>query len=481
MQKKLKSFTLAASIFASLALVFVACGSGEITEYIKIQLDVDESERSFINKCVTDKADPECVGNLDSIPNPPPPPPPSSETPQSSEGGTSSSSQGSSTPSSSSQGSGTPSSSSQGSSTPSSSSSANNPPPPPPVSSSQGGAQQGCPSGTAKQGYKCGWDFKGTNLTPGTKIKPEKASGDDAGCTTKWMYKTGTSPLLRCSEMTSEGIVSEGDKAYILYAALECGGGTSYVNECDPTQANGGLTTKKAPYLDGECVWLSPGNDKPLASNETSVNKGAKPSGVKLVDSANVCKDKTIEVKYDNNSKVWKNMPDSPGTYADVQYTAKCAEYAVPTVICPSIVVSKSKPAEVVCVNKTGSFDCTMDDKTVNNSELKLNANSEGCMDLEINWQNASYPTGEQATKGLDIYIGCEYKGTNGTSKTCKLMSNGKELKSTTTTNDGCRLDNTSIGKVKGVSDQTFPKICMAVTDGGSAKDTGISCWTQVY
>jgi len=467
MRKKLKSFTLVASTVASLAIILIACGKGELTNYFEADLNL--SVEDFKGKCAGNaKLDSICGGDFTSYT-----PPPSSAAPQSSGGGTSSqgggtSSQGGGT---SSQGGGT---SSQGGGGTSSQGGGTSSAAPPVTQSSSQAAQQGCPAINAKSGYKCGWDFKETNLTPGTRIKPEKTGGDDAGCTTKWVYKTGTSPLLRCSEMTSEGIISEGDKAYILYAQLDCGG-TSYVNECDPTQANGGLTTKKAPYFDGECVWLSPGNDKPLVGNETSVNKGAKPSGVKLVDSANVCKDKTFEVKYDNNSKVWANSPNA-GTYTDAQYVAKCAEYAVPVVLCPSLKVSSSMPDEVICVNKTGAMACTSNDKTISNSGFALSNSSEGCMDLTIDWQNADYPKGAV----LNIRVGCEYKGKNGTSKTCKLLSGDKEISSVTTTNDQCRLDEKSIGTLNGVSNQSF-KVCMKATEGGEEKDTGISCWLQIY
>jgi len=133
---------------------------------------------------------------------------------------------------------------------------------------------------------------------------------------------------------------------------------------------------------------------------------------------------------------------------------------------------------EVYCVNKTGGFDCTLNDKAISYGELKLTNSSEGCMDIEIDWQDPYYP----GTQGpLNIMLGCNYRGNNGVGKTCKLISKGKELRSVTTNNNECQIQAISIGKISGVSHQSFPEVCMRVTEGGEEKYTGITCRLQVY
>jgi len=140
--------------------------------------------------------------------------------------------------------------------------------------------------------------------------------------------------------------------------------------------------------------------------------------------------------------------------------------------------VQKYMADDVYCVSTTGDMECKLNGKVASYGELKLTNSSEGCMDIEMDWQNQYYPGGSQGP--LDIMLECNYRGSNNVSKICKLISNGKELKSETTNNPDCQIRATSIGKISGVSDQFF-NVCIRVFEGGEEKYTDISCRLQVY
>jgi len=441
MQKKLKSYTVVASIFASLALIFVACGKGELTEYLEV--DLNGSKESLWGKCLDPEKGAhisECIGNIDStlssssIPPPsseapissaaPPPPPPSSGG-----GGTSSAAPPPPPPPSS--GGGT-------------SSAAPPPPPPPPSSSSApppvGGA---CPSGTAKPGYDCSWDFKETathKLTPGTRIKPEK-TGDDAGCTTKWLYKTGTSPLLKCSETTSEGLISEGSRAYILYATLDCGD-KSYVNNCKPTD---GLSSKDAPELTGDCVW-----DK--NPPEVNTGRGAKPSGVSIIDKDNICgSTKSVVYKYkaaDGSLKDWpstgilsdwKNWGKKDSAIYEVEAVLNCPAYTIPvSSTCPKLKVRAGVEYVIECKGGENlSDDCAKKSVT-----LKLDE----CVELTVLGYTNQYNLPDKVVTRCNLATGGQPPFT--------IELNGKAQ---TFTNHNGEI---TLGKLK-LGDNEFGTLCM--------------------
>ena len=477
MQKELKSLLIVACIAVSATLVVVACGNGETDDPNEFEADVKTSD-DILAGVVADKNSPiwEGYDPTQPPPPPPPPPPPSSDSGVSSGGGGTSSDSGVSSGGGTSSNSGVSSGGGTSSTSPGVSSSST------PKSSAVAVAGN-CEKKNQKSGFTCGWDgyTSGAILTPGKVLKPAAATPPSGCSAISWSYAPNTTEialLYDCEKVPDAGVSALGSKNYVLFAELTCDDG-KHVNACNPEN---GWSSKKAPELIGDCVWLSPGNDKPLLGPpyETSAGKGAKPSGVTLVDNdpgGPVCKDKTIKVKYSGNSKDWTNSP-AAGTYTDVQYVASCAEYNVLPVSCPTLKVGATMPDEVICVNKTGDLACTLNDKPVTNSELKFSTASEGCMDLEMDWQNQYHPGSNPA---LNINLECTYKGTGTAAKTCKLLSNGKELKSVSTNNPDCQLQATSIGKISGVSNQKFPKVCVSVTDGGEIKDTGITCRLGVY
>jgi len=446
MQKKLKSFAVVASLVVSLAIVFVACGKGEISEYL--EQDLNLSVEDFLGKCLAnDKPQQECVGNLDSsyssfVPTPPP----SSAAPQSSIGGTSSQGGGGT----SSQGGGGTSSqggggtSSQGGGTSSTTQ-------PTPTSSSSQGSQGSttCPDAKPKTGFDCAWDFKAsaTNpLTPGKTIKPEK-SGDDAGCSIKWLYKPTTGPLAKCSELSSEGVVAEGGRVYLLFAVLDCGG-TSYVNYCKPTE---GLSSKLAPELNGTCKW-----DRSPAV--TTSAKGAKPSGVTFSDPDGVCSSPSVVYKYDDGSKtwndktglleewgsgIWKTDKKHKETYSDVTPTLNCPAYPIPVTVapCPPLEVSAGADYQITCSG--GQLgDCP-----------KLEGvKDDECIDVELNWTDShNTPT---------VKFACQVKNSSTGNITIKF--GGKETA-------GQYYLPVDIGKISGVGKLEFNGICVRLSGGGTA------------
>jgi len=345
-------------------------------------------------------------------------------------------------------------------------------------------ASGGCIENNPKSGFTCSWN-KTTNLTPGFVLKPTEPTGK-GDCEIVWNYAYGDQKPLssddvrfNCYALENEGLVAEGSRTYALFANLTCSDG-KYINACTPEISSG-----IAPYLNGECVWLSPVNDSPLPSNETSVGKGAKPSGVTLVDPDKICASNAIAAKFENGIKPWSNSPE-PDIYTDVQYVAtNCPAYDVVPVICPPLKVKATSPDEVICVYpvNSGTLSCTLNGKTMSSGLLdnKLSNASEGCMDIEVDWQNTAYPGTSGST--LNIYVQCTYTGSQA-NKTCKVTYNGKESNGTNQTTSNSRCDSQygfSIGTVKGVSNQFFPKVCMNVIEGGDIKDTNISCSIQVY
>jgi len=461
MRKKLKSFTLVASTVASLAIILIACGKGELTNYFEADLNL--SVEDFKGKCAGNaKLDSICGGDFTSYT-----PPPSSAAPQSSGGGTSSqgggtSSQGGGT---SSQGGGT---SSQGGGTSSQGGGTSSAAPPVTQSSSSQAAQQGCPTGTEKPGYDCSWDYKGTALTPGTVIKPEK-TGDDAGCTTKWLFKTGTSPLLKCQEVPSAGVTTEGSRAYILYATLECGG-TSYVNNCKPTD---GLSTNVAPELTGSCKW---------AKNPTTTARGGSPSGVSVTDTDNLCAGKTVKYVYETADGLkdwpetgilteWKSWDKKHTETYNVKATfANCPKYTIPTYSdCPPLEVSAGTDYIIECTGGINDGECG--GKAKKEATLKL----EECVEINVNGYTDQHylPTmimrcnaeGAQASISLTLSL-------NGNAQKCIANVNGTEV----ITNPPCTGSYSwngeiTLGTIK-LGDNSLGTLCLTTMSGA----TGVKC-----
>jgi len=469
MQKK-KSLLAIASLVAAAAIFFIACGDGEMIKIADKVTDLDTAEKGplheEIGKIVDDvRENPPLPPDEESSssgedPNPPPPPPSSPSTQSSNSGGVSSQSPTQSS------GGGVVSSSSKANIVSSSSK--------PPTTSTA------C-KGDAKPNFSCSWN-RTSNLSPGFMLKPVLGDGKGS-CEVSWSYAYGDQkPLLddeirfNCFALGEEGVESQGSTTYALFAQLKCDNAT-FVNPCTPQVSAG-----KAPYLKGDCKWLSPGDNDPLPKNssgvvETSAGKGAKPSGVTLVDEDRICKKSTandVVIKY-GDGKTWNNSPEA-GDYADVRYeAADCPDYNVLASPCDPLKVAALAPDEVKCVRTTQTA-CTLNGKAMGSELVSLSNASEGCMDITIDWQDNSYP---QSGNSLNIQVQCSYTGADQVSKTCKVTYNGKEStgQNQTTTNAKCDTQHDfAIGTVKGTGKQTFYKVCAKVVEGGKDKETGISC-----
>jgi len=479
MQKKLKSLLAIASLVGAGAIFFIACGKGDMIELNTSEINeiLLDSEQIFYNE-VGDIVEDIKNGNpvISSSSEPEPESSSSSQPPtQSSNGGgeISSSSRAST------QSSQSTTSSSSRAATPSSSS-----------SKAVSQPANSCGEKDKKSGFTCDWN-KTTALTPGVTITPTQTGKGD--CTIEWNYAYGNQNPVNEFELIatcgvldeSAGIVTEGSTTYALFAKLTCSDGT-HVNKCAHE-----VTAGAAPYLEGTCVWVSPGDGDPLPKNssgevETSAGKGAKPSGVKLTDKDKICK-KSAEtdfvVKYgDGAGTTWSNTPEAK-TYTDVRYTAAdCPDYDVVPSTCPTLKVAATAPDEVKCLNTSGSTACTLNGKTMTNQpDNKLSNASEGCMDVTVDWQNSTYPGANQTLK---IYVQCSYTGKNQVSKTCKVVYDEKESTDPNqiTMNAECKSSHQfSVGSITGVGKQSFYKVCMKVTEDGKDVDTGISCGIQIY
>ena len=384
MQKKLQSLLSVACLVAAAAIIFIACGSGEIVEIAAKTQEINDSYDNLadnIKEGIEYEEPPPPLSSYEEEPSSSSPEIPGSST----EGPSSAVVPSSSSPIIPGSSAVNPSSAT----VPSSSS----------LRSSSSQAQSGsCPAGSAKSGFTCNWDASSsTLLSPGQIIKPV-ATGD-AGCAITWRYKdSALNP--NCYEVPEGGVTVVPGASYILIAGLDCGG-EKYKTDCDPKT---GLTAKAAPNLSGECKW-----DR----SEVSEARGAMPDTgkvVKLTDVDKVCGNTLPPVVY-KNGDTGNNWPAngvvSAGTYSNVQATVACGSYEVPPIICPTLNVVKGNAVIVTCIgSQVGACKPGNQDIIIPEGE---------CMDIEYEW------TGQAVTIGLTCSI--QYQGTG---LTLDVTYNGK-------------------------------------------------------
>jgi len=362
MQKKLRSLFVIVSLFTAAAIVFIACGSGEM-------VSVGDSEKLQ----VIDGAETQLKNKIDDILDGYEPPPPSSNhEPEYSSAappqGGSSSSQGSQGGQSSSQGSQGGQSSSQGSQGGQSSSSA------PQVSTT------GCGNDAKPSGFtSCKWD----NESP---LPNKKITAQNTGCTvSQWYWKASTSSISPCNEFNGE-LNADGGKEYHLYADVNCSG-TKASLTCGSI-----AKTATAPKLSGTCTW---------DSNPTAAAAGATASGVELDDPSKVCGTTKPPIKYyqESGTEWQQGKAVALGNYK-VYATVDCPDYpSIGKVSCPELEVKD------VMYQMKGSGDenaITIDGPAPINVAIK--------MSLPANWHN-------NETDGTCTFYCGVTRGSNGDGK----------------------------------------------------------------
>jgi len=440
MQKKLKLSLVVVCFAVAASLVFVACGNGDPT-----LLD------SILKDDLLENADNKLWENVSSMAAMSW----GEEESSSSEGEEPSSSSESQSDKSSSSEKDQGKSSSSGSKTSSASTQSSSSNPPPKSSSSIPAPTGSCTKSNEKSGFTCKWDKSGV-VMPGTVIKPVATGG--SGCTIKWNYKT--SPLsTTCKGSTDEdGLKAEGNASYVLFAELECDDG-KHVNACEPT---GGLATKEAPYLEGDCKWSRP-------TNETTTARGAVPSGISLKDVDDVCtnSNKTIVYKYDDLSKDWPKeggpLPEAK-TYSDVQATVACSgtgyTYDVtPAEPCPPLKALAGADHQISCAGDQ------IGEKTCKNYQLKVQ--NDECIDLEIDWENKDYHP--------DVSIVCEGQFT-GNTPTSSISIKVGETPAVTKSGDYYVSTSASLASKLQVGKKEVNGICVSYKTTGTAPATGVTC-----
>ncbi len=354
MQKKLKSLFMAASLAVASTLVFVACGAGDIKDIVESDFGNAKDHAEVILNSV--------LGNLpsyveESSSSVEPPPLSSSEIQQSS----AEIQQSSAAPPQSSaviqQSSGGSTSSSSASPPKSSSSSV--------AKSSAVAAQGKCRENNPKSGFTCGWDgYSATKiLTPGTMLKPATAT-PPSGCTVKWNFAPDTSGMMlnySCGEVPAAGESALGSSNYVLFAELTCDDGV-HINACNPKT---GWSSKQAPELSGKCRW---DKDPP----DVTSARGAKPSGVTVVDDGKVCTNPTVVYKYDDQKKTWpstgildewKSWGKDKSEIYKVEAVLNCPAYSqVVAMACPDLKVSGGVEHVIECTCGSGD-QCQVNDK----------------------------------------------------------------------------------------------------------------------
>ncbi|MCL1955685.1 MAG: hypothetical protein FWF63_00050 [Fibromonadales bacterium] len=400
MQRKLKSLLVVTSCAIAASLVILACGEGIPVEIASYQQTVDTSMGVVIDK-IKDKGDTSIWSGY--VPPPPPPPPPVSSSEDAPPIPQSSSDETPILPSSSSGG-GLPPIPQSSSSAPvaQSSSSAL-----PKSSSSQAAAAGGCKESNPKGGFTCGWDgyTSGSVLVPGKVLKPTNATLP-SGCTeVAWKFAPDTTQMAQvnaCKALPAEGLTAEGSRNYILFGELTCDDG-KHTTACNPKT---GWSSKRAPEITGTCKW-----DRSPA--ETTTGRGAKPSGVTVVDPDKVCSSPTVDYIYAGTKKwnlstgildEWKSWDKKhKETYSDVTPTLNCPAYGATVALpaCPDLKVSAGADytIELDCGSSSnGGFDQC---KGKNEAVLK----PDECVDMYVlNYSGDPRP----------VVVECNVDGNNG-------------------------------------------------------------------
>jgi len=350
-----------AALVSCAAIVFIACGAGEVLNLTDIEREVDTASNSGLQTSIGDGTIYSGYEAPSSSSEPPPPPPPGP-------GGSSSSTytpppSGNSSAGGSTQSSGSSGNSSAGGSTQSSSSRGSTG-----GNSSVSQAPGGCgEAAKPSQLTSCKW----SNMEP---LPGDKISAQIEGCTViKTYYKDGTG-FAPCLDLS--GSITAGDgREYSLYADVDCGSGTTSIT------CNSVAKTKKAPTLDGTCTW---------SKNPTSAATGAKPSGVTLNDPSHVC-GATADGKdavYKNGSTTWPTdgMVDA-GTYSNVKATYDCGSYSIEPKSCPELVVNAVEANMISCDGGWAATNCG----NILGKDLELG----DCLGVEV----INIPAGDQYNK----------------------------------------------------------------------------------
>jgi len=344
MKKKLRSLFIVASLSLAASLAIIACGDGVPEVLGDFLQDLGVSE-NYMNDKIEDV--------MQQTPEPPPPPPPpvsSEQPPVSSAEPIPGSSAAPPNPPVSSAAPGVSSAGGTSSTTTPSSSS---------VPKSSAAALAGnCKIGNEKAGFDCSWDGYSASkvLTPGTMLKPATAA-PPSGCTIKWNYAPDTTGLAinyDCHELPATGVSALGSSRYVLFAELTCDDG-KHINACKPKD---GWSSKKAPELSGKCTWDKNPPDVTSA-------RGAKPSGVSVVDTDGICgTTKNIVYKYDNQSKTWpdtgilpewKNWGKDKSEIYKVEAVLNCPAYSQTVAMaCPDLKVSGGVEHSIECTCGSG-------------------------------------------------------------------------------------------------------------------------------
>jgi len=379
MQKKLKLMLAVASLFIATGLVFIACGEGtEMPLTDELIIDVkDAADMLMLADNMSSIVDEALQSRPSSNSEEPNPPPSSGGNPTQSSGGQPGSSQGPNGSSSSPAPAGSSSSVTQRS------------------SSSVAPTVKGCGEDNPKSGYTCSWNETGSNIVPGTVLKP-KDPNPPSGCSAvTWKYADGTSAMILqngCREVPANGVEALGSKTYVLFAELTCGT-EKQTTACEPKS---GLPSKGAPLLEGDCKW-----DK----NPTSTARGAVPSGITAKDTnkVSVCSGTPdVEYRYDDGSKLWPTSgkldewaswgKEDSKTYNVAAYI-KCGGYPGEVKkACDPLVVNGGVEHVIEC--NCGTEQCQLSDKTCKADGAagnKVTLQKDECVDVNVYGYNNEY------------------------------------------------------------------------------------------
>jgi len=431
MQKKLGSLSVVVSLGLAASFMIVACGDGIVD---KLEGKLFEDMLTAEQRLDSDDKVAEIMSDQPLPPSSANPTPGSSANP----GGSSAYNP-------------TPGGSSTGGNTTTSSSSS--------IPKSSAVAATGkCKDSNPKSGFTCGWDGYSAAkiLTPGTLLKPAAATPPSGCSSIAWSFAPDTSGMMlnySCNVLPADGEPALGSSNYVLFAELTCDDG-KHINACDPKT---GWSSKKAPELAGRCVW---DKDPP----DVTSARGAKPSGVTIVDTDAICTSPTVVYKYDNQSKTWpatgkldewKTWPkDKTETYK-VEAVLNCPAYSQTVAMsCPDLKVSGGVEHVIECTCP-GNGQCQIDEKNCKADAVAgkaVNLKVSECVELTVYGYDNQYYSPK-------VGMRCQ---SNGSSYTVSI--NGTSTPGTS--------DLLLLGTMK-QGDNEFGTFCVTSLSGGSGS---ISC-----
>jgi len=445
MQDKLRLLLIVASFAIATGFIFIACGDGDPLGLpgSDVLLPAEQAVVSNISSIMAMSSEAENISSGGNVQ-------PSSaggNTPQSSAGGNV---QPSST------GGNTPQSSAGGNVQPSSSAS------PPAQSSSSRVVQNttGCKENNPKSGFSCAWDGTGA-LIPGTILKPAAYSLPSGCSSVEWKFAPDTAGMVvnyQCEKLPSEGVAALGSKNYVLFAELTCGS-DKQTTACSPKD---GWSSKIAPKLEGTCTW-----DKA----PTTTARGAKPSGVTIVDTDHVCTSPTVVYKYEGGTwpetgklPEWTSWGKNDSKTYSVEATLNCPAYPASVVkTCPALLVNGGVEHTIECncpepkdnqkCNLTADI-CSTDGTA---KEIEVTLTPDQCVDVNIYGYDNNYSL-------PNVGFRCQ-----------SLQQTGAESPSWTVAVNGVSKsggpDLLSFGKIE-LGDNAFGTLCLTSMSGAP----GIKC-----